>query len=432
MYATGGQNFAANSTFWTNSPAVAGGFTTSHICIDAEANFDSIRLVFGNHSTSAKDIGGASIAPGTTLNDLTNSTASGRSNFVQVTFSGSATASVPAGTAQVPGYLVSDEITCASLPRSAGDAATWSVAGGKLADSYTRPLLHIRVAQPTATTSSNILGITSATSCTDAPFNPAQPTLTGRFISVTNAAASANNLSVGSAAALTGTTYGPFSAIIYMPIVGIIFKYRTNCMSVITFGDSITAGAGLGSGQTGRPWGLIAQQVVSTMTNPFEYGIMALSGQGMAVFKGYYDAMVGAGIKPTIAMMAPWSPNDSTAFPADTVLTTSFVSSCRANGIYPMIWTVLPVGLIAPQQLNGAGETLRLNYNAGIRDGTLFPNVDYCEFDQAAGMSDNVSPVASIPAINSDAIRLHPNSAGDLILRNVLDAKLTSLKPLYF
>jgi hypothetical protein len=334
-----------------------------------------------------------------------------------------------------PNYLVSDEIACSSVARAAGDAATWSVAGGKLADSYTRPLLHIRVTQPTAAIDEPLLGVPIAISATDSPFNPAQPTKSGRFVSCRNAAAATEQLSVGGATALTGTTYGPFSGIINMPIVGIIFKYRSKCLSVMCVGDSITDGAGLNSGNTagqGRPWSLIAQQEASTMEHPIEYGKLALAGVSSTVYLGYLSGLVAAGVKPNVVMFPSITPNDG-----DTNETNlqAFVDLCAANQMRSVIWTGLPIGLLSPQTASwtDADESRRVALNEAIRARTKYPSADWAEFERGATyLTDDATPKASIPALYADAIDLHPNYAGDGLMRAMAKNKYLEIGVTYF
>jgi hypothetical protein len=81
-------NRAANTSAWVNASATAGGYMTSHVCIDAESDFDAVQLIFANASGVSRTISGISVAAGATLGDLTNSSAAGRASFVQGKFAG--------------------------------------------------------------------------------------------------------------------------------------------------------------------------------------------------------------------------------------------------------------------------------------------------------------------------------------------------------
>lgn len=458
MYARGGTGAAANSSSWVSGNALTSGYVTSHACFDAEAPFTQIALIFGNVDAVTYPIAGASVAVGATLNDLTNSTDASRQNFVAVTFGGLSTATVPAATngGINAGMLISDFANLVSVTRQAGDATTWSVAGGKLADSYTRPLLHIRVAQPITAANTPLLGFNHNGGSTDSPFNPAQPTRTGRFISVKNAADATVQTSVGAAAALTGTTYGPFSGIVNIPVIGFILKYGVNAMTFMTNGNSITFGAGIlhvGSADSTsnasgseRSWSRVATETVSTMTQPIEFCKLAVSGTPTTTFVQYLTNAISAGITPTHATYASFSPNDGDAGTSVQITNlATFMTACASKNIYPITWTGLPVGLLAPQKLTAAAEGHRLAWNTSMRAGTLpgAPLIDYMEMDQCTDgsgqiMSDNVSPIASMtntPVHWGDAsttVNLHPNYTGDVIMRTVYAAKMLQISAKYY
>jgi hypothetical protein len=440
----------ANDGFVANSFAVAGGYWCSHICLDAEGPFDAVQLIFANRNATSSDIAGFSVAPGATLNDLTNSTAGGRSSFIQGTFNGgSASVTISAGTDAAPTYKVSDEIACASVTRDAGDATTWSIAGGKLADSYTRPLLHIRVATSTPATTTPVMAAPCNVNATNSPFNTPQPDIYGRIITVRNVAADVNNLSVGAANALltTGTGgggYGPFSGIVYMPIVGVIFKYRTRVISVMAVGDSITQGTLPASDVTtwgDMAWSKISTPQISSMTQPFEWARIARAGQASTVYSTYLDQLIAAGIRPTICLIPSISPNDG-----DVTQSTlnQMVNACLAVGIYPILWTGLPIGTVAPQAAawvasGGANEAKRVALNAAIRGRTAYntvpvTNAGWLEIEYASPteLTDRATPNASIPGAYADSIVLHPNHAGDLIMQAQLKAKLLTYAGSYF
>ena len=464
LYARGGTGVAANAVQWVNGQAATSGFVTSHVCLTAAAPFTAIRLVFGNVDAVSYPISDASVAAGATLNDLTNSTDGARQNFVRVTFGGGSTgATVPAAVGGVASYLISDRIPVASMTRQAGDATTWSKAGGKLSDCFVLPLVHVRVAQPITSASTPLLGQSSYggnASTTDAPYTPAQPTITGQMTAVTHKVDTTAQTSVGAAAALTGTSSGTLSGILSMPITGIIFEYASNAMSVATMGDSITRGAGIlhdGSADANSPangssrsWARVAPETVSTMAQPIEFCHLALDGQSTTTFEGYFEAIIAAGIIPTHAVYASFSPNDGPNGPGATQVTNlnAFLTRCAANNVYPITWTSIPVGLLAAQKQSNAGELARLAWNASMRAGTLVNNaygqpIDYIEMELAGDgsgqiMSDLVTPIASMtnaPVHWGDAAttqNLHPNYTGDKVMRAQLANKVSSIAARYF
>ena len=59
---------------------------------------------------------------------------------------------------------------------------------------------------------------------------------------------------------------------------------------------------------------------------------------------------------------------------------------------------------------------------------------DYIEMENAGAgaLNDGATPIASTPAVNADAIDLHPNYTGDPYMRDALVTKLTAIKATYF
>lgn len=447
IYVRGGNGAAANAVAWINGQTNTTGFVTSHIVLTAEAPFTGVRLTFGNNDGVSYPISGASVAVGATLTDQTNSTDASRGNFVSVTFGGLATATVPAASGGNAGMLRSDLIPLASITRAAGDAAIWSVAGGKIADCYTLPLLHARVAQPITSASTPLLGQAvygGASGATDAPYNTNNPTITGRFTGVKHASDATVQTAVGTTSVLTGTV-APAGAnttlqgILNMPIIGVEFVYAVPAMSVAFAGDSETAGAGVirdGAGAnspavgTVRSWARVCTETVSTPSRPIEFCYLALAGQSSTIYEAYFENLVNNGVIPTHAVYSFFSPNDGAAGPGATTMTnfTNFLSKCGTQNIFPATWTGMPVGLLAPQKLTNAGELLRLSTNASMRAGTLANNakgqpVAWFEFDWyiAGGqkLSDDATPTASFnnsPTVIGDlsaTLNLHPCYLGD-------------------
>ena len=445
---------AANTQSWLSATgaAIAGGYVTSHICMTAEAPYTGVKLIFSNGDATPYTITGASVAPGATLGDQSNTTASGKQPFVAVTFGGNASGTVPAAANNKPGILVSDLIPITSMTRLASDSSTWTIAAGKLGNCDTAPLLHIRVAQPTAATNSNLLGILVGHNpgSTDAPYQNGSVTKTGKYISCQNNAAATPQLSIGSNTAFTGTgtsNYGPFCGIINMPIVGVVFEYASNAMSVAVNGDSISDGAGISAAQANRPFGRIACETASTPSKPVEFCMLTLIGASSGLFEGWFENIIANGIIPTHSVFPTTSPNDGATGPGATQVTTTnqWITTCAANNIYPITWTAMPVGTTAPQKYTNAGETARLNWNVGLRAGgtqfTTAKPLDYMEFDQAViggeAVSDNATPIASFTLtpqrMGDSTYNLHPTSYCDTgLATGVMLPKLQSIAAAYY
>lgn len=427
----------AQSALGGSANASIGGYVVGHLCMKVPCHFDEVALIFANPSGTAYQIAGASVAPGATMNDLTNGSATGRSNFTRVTKGGANSWTLATGTEPLQGYTVTDFIPCASVNRAAGDAATWSVAGGKLYDVYQEPLLHVRVAFPVsavdqASANSTIVPSTnnSGANTTEWPFNPPQPNASGRFLACTWATGATDQLSVGSATALSGSVYGPFTGIVACPVVGVIFKCRGNVMTVAVCGDSISEGAGLSSPRTGRPWNMVGAELASTMAQPVFHMPLYKSGQTSTTYLGYLNQCIAAGLVPTHIVFPGGTPNESTI---NTTTRDGFFALRGSQQINPVIWTMLPVGQVAPQKYtNPAQETARIAANESIRGGTVTTGAyEWMEMEKP-NLTDNATPYASIPTSLADALVLHPNNSGDLLMRAVWSNKLTQLKSAYY
>ena len=414
-----------------------GGYLTSHLCVKAPAHFDEVALVFGNATGSARTISGFSVAPGATMDDMTNSAAAGRANFVAGSFGGSPGATIGAGTDALCTYVKSDFIACSSVARAAGDAATWSIAGGKLADTYVEPLLHIRVAFPidggdqSAANNTPMLGTINFKAVTaENPFNPPQPSASGRFLACTQSSNASPQLSVGSATALSGTVYGPFTGIVFCPVIGVVFKFRGNVISVATAGDSISEGAGLTGDRTIRPWSLVGPEKSSSMSEPITHMPLYKSGQSSTTYLAYLSNCISQGLVPTHAVFPVGTPNDGGV---NLTNLATFFSLCATHDIHPVVWTTLPVGQVAPQKYTDpATELARIAANNSVRNGTVTAGTYSWMEMELPSLTDGATPYASIPAPLSDAIRLHPNNDGNAIMEAVFEDKLADLQSEYF
>ena len=420
-----------------NANVAIGGYLTTHICMKAPAHFDEVALVFGNSTGTARTITGFSVAAGATMNDLTNSTAVGRLNFAEGKFNSASSGTIGSGTEQLCTYVISDFIACSSIPRAPTDAATWSVAGGKLYDTYEEPLLHMRVSLPiaagdqAAANATPMLGTTN-TGATGAeqPFNPPQPSSSGRFVACTSSTNASPQLSIGQATALSGTVYGPFTGIVYCPIIGVVFKFRGEVICIAISGDSISEGAGLLGAKVQRPWSMVAAELASKMNAPVVYMPLYSAGQSSTTYLAYLQNCIAQGLVPTHAVIPAATPNDGGVNQANL---DAFFQLCKTHNIHPIIWTSLPVGQVAPQKYtNPATELARIATNNSIRNGTITSDeYSWMEMELPL-MTDGATPYASIPEALSDALRLHPNNAGNANMQVVFESKLSELAAQYF
>lgn len=413
-----------------------GGYLTSHLCVKAPAHFDEVALVFGNATGSARTISGFSVAPGATMDDMTNSAAVGRANFVARSFGGSPGVTIGAGTDALCTYVKSDFVACSSVTRAAGDAATWSIAGGKLADNYVEPLLHIRVAFPidggdqAAANNTPMLGtLNFLTTTAEQPFNPPQPSESGRFLACTSSVNASAQLSVGAASALS-SAYGPFTGLVFCPVIGVAFKFRGNVISVATAGDSLSEGAGLTGASIYRPWTVTGSENSSAMDAPITHMPLYKSGQSSTTYLAYLSNCISQNLVPKHAVFPVGTPNDGGV---NLTNLAAFFSLCATHDIHPVVWTTLPVGQVAPQKYaDPATELARIAANNSVRTGTVTGGTYSWMEMELPSLTDGSTPYASIPAGLSDAIRLHPNNSGDAIMEAVFEDKLADLQAEYF
>ena len=371
------------------------------------------------------------------MNDLMNGTKVGRDTFKRVTKGAANSWTLSTGVdTNTQGYTVTDFIPCPSVSRDAGDQATWSVAGGKLFDTYREPLLHLRVAfqlPSTDQTTANAMVVPSVKNSpvggtAEWPYTPAQPNASGRFVASVWSSAATDQLSIGSADALVNRRYEPLTGINPCPVVGVMFKCRGNVMTVAVCGDSISGGAGLTGAKAGRPWSMVGTELASTMQNPVFFWGLYRTGMQSTTYLAYLTRLMDAGILPTHAVFPVGSPNDGGVSTANL---TEFFNLRSSKQLNTIAWTMLPPG---PVSFSASQENGRNTVNASIRAGT-YTTGPYEWFEmELPNMTNGATPVAAIPAayVEPTSPYLHPNNDGDTFMRAAYAAKLTDLKAKYF
>lgn len=283
----------------------------------ALGEFYGMKLVYANYSTSgAMIINGAAVAPCpvNAANDGTTLT------WTDVKFSGSASGSVPAGTAGAtvrPGTLISDFV--ALRPTARTDAAT---------DPYlVRVRSHISAGGVGLNASGGVV-----------PQYNAHADNPGLKYASQNAAGLVGSLKT---AAITPVNSGGAGNPV-IP-VGVIYYYSAPAKSLFWFGDSLWYGTGPAttaySGAASRMvWDAYGGSEMVTCAN---YGV-----SGQAITDSYATALaVCAAATPTHIVWKPWSINSGATqanHDACWAQTLDLIEFCRTRGITPVICTSPP------------------------------------------------------------------------------------------
>lgn len=285
------------------SSHISSGSRTAHLTCSAPEDFNGVQLIFPNSGASVtvtsaavavtEDLTVSQIIPrigGTQYNSV--AAAGTQLGWVPVTFAGgSATGTLPAGTVQAPSYLLSDIIPLSSIPRT--DGGKFSLIMARYY--YAASTFPVRTAIANGQNEINNLM---------APY-----TYISLLQSVEGVSVPANFTST-----VPNNNLAP---------VGFIFHTATGAKTVMLCGDSIMAGGSQADTDIGRAnnivgsWGFRAVRSVAEQFNKF-IGVSqaAIGGATPTEYYNRFLAQISAGIKPSLVLYPPWSPNpDDTVFP---------------------------------------------------------------------------------------------------------------------
>lgn len=344
----------------------------------APAPFYAVRLRLTNHNEAGTlDVTSCRVAASPThLNDGSALTTA------QVTFGGSATATIPAasgtGVNTVPGVLVSDTIYVASVPRTD--------------DPTKKPLLHARVYLPIGA----VVQQETSSARSLSQFNGISNGVQLGFF----ANSGDHNASTWTARTMSETG-GYFSA-----GVEIEFLCTAPVTTIAGVGDSLEKGAN----SSAYSYGMLQQaaMLLDSPATPTTAAVWAMSGQTtVATLATLQVLLADTTWRPTYCVIAPWSPNDSAS--TDTIMNTSWtafmtmVKALQDAGITPVARTCPPQNsLDATQNLRRVAQNNRL---VGLRGATNLIIADI-----APGMEDPANPGKLLPAFDADG--LHYNDPG--------------------
>jgi lysophospholipase L1-like esterase len=339
---------------------------TYSLKIEAEAPYEAVALLWQNYE--ATEVAGCKALVGSTNTFSTASQASRyQTNWQSVTWSGSNSVTIPAGSQAAPGIAVSDLVPLNSVTRTDG----------------TRPLLLIR---------SYFDGASSLT-YTEKDYNGNYNTPTARN---RNRVFDVGQFA-GDAITNTSNTIIPS---IRTALVSPIFRYTSNVTTIAFIGDSITQGSGSTSGLDN--WGRRACYDLGTPEVPIVPCNLGMSAQTSTTYLAHALAIMAI-TKPSIAFYFPYSPNDgidsSVKLAAAMDRTDEFLSYCSSNNIVPVLCTPVP-----NNNLTSTNDAFRKQAIATIKS---YP-VAIADFAVLTG--NGATPERWITGFNADA--LHPNDYG--------------------
>lgn len=359
---TGQLQNAASPTFDTH---------TWHQTMGCDAHFDAIQIIIQHDQASGYTLGGAAV--GVSANITDNVTPTGGWN--NVTFGGSATAAIPARVAAgVPSITVSDVINISSLAPTDGAwpylmIRTYCAAGG-----YSVSGLSVVMSQQAQTQGRYFASYRDGT---------------GNYATTAQA-----SFTKGSAQSLIHVT-------------GVVFYCRGRVVSVVGIGDSITQGAGV-TGESQNGFGPRAYGAVSTLSAPVVWSNFGYASQPVETYFQRFEALIAAGLKPHVAVFAPFSPNGGAPNQTRTNIVRSrlsrFLALCDENRIIPILWTGAPNTAAA---WDATADNFRKALNAEL---LALRGQGRIVLDFASALGDGATPERFAGGMSEDGT--HPGAGG--------------------
>ena len=369
----------AGSTFASSSA-----HTFNHI-MELDASFSAVRISIPNLETTT--VGGVTACVAVTGNTtsainptvgtgLTNNMTTG---WVQVTFSGSNSVTLPARlAANVPSITWSDWIPLRSLPRS---------------DLGTNPLLMVRICHPNPTATFTYNGVSNASWDFSAFGGNAS------YYRVTRQAIDG----VATPASFNSTTFTSSSA-----LFGVQARVSRPATTILFTGDSLTEGWP-GPTLEANSWARKVCDLLKSAQYPVQYANTGWSG---ATTTDFYTRGISrlSEIKPEMAYMSVWSPNDAAGVTTDLVnkmiaRAMDFVYQCELIDCVPILSTCCPT------DGSGAGAYM-LAVDSFVNDLASAGRVLKFDWRSVLDSSPTTGGGAGlyIPAYKYD--NTHPNDAG--------------------
>lgn len=206
------------------------------------------------------------------------------------------------------------------------------------------------------------------------------------------------------------------------PIVGIRFLARGRVVGVAWAGDSISEGRGT---HIGEGFVLPAITNLSTPAKTLAPANFGWSGQITNYITDRVIDLVESPLRPDVLVVPCGSPNDQ-----PTTLTEAGVAvmkrnllrtlaACKANGVTPVVWTILPVNTAVNAW--GASDALRVAYNTEVLG---WRSAGVLVADTATAISGSTSGGQVQMASGSTTDGIHPNDTGNALLAPVIQAAI--------
>ena len=391
---------------------------TYHHAIAVEAPFDAVQLILSNNLTSAITgvLAAVSTTPAITSSGSIDNTSLNNSagTWTNVTVSGSASITLPAGTANSPSLVLSDVIPLKSQDRT-------DIVGAL-------PIVLARVFMPKAGNATIPLvgnGLGNLNKWGTIPATSSQPP-GGR----TWFARRQDVDAVTTPASFTDTEASPGRA--NGMIVGVRYFVRGQVVQTMYFGDSITQGSNSNLEVSCHQFGTMAKHAVSTPLLPVEVANFGWAGQTTTQYLARALVAIPV-VKPDVVFYFPFSPNDG-APTAATIATqfynlSQFLACCHDNRALPVLITGLPRTTDATNTASfwtAAQDQLRIGLNDAL---SQYPYIVVLDFADILGNGIASSTVAELWGLAANtADGLHLSDAGNLVAYPEVETLLKRLR----
>lgn len=339
-----------------------------------ERDYDAVRVILQHVDTNA--ISGVLVAVAAGGDYAGNKNGAGLT-WVNATFGGSASGTLPAGAAARPSLLATDWISLQSVARTDGGAL---------------PLIYARAYLPNGANPVSLINASAAS----------------QLNAVSDGRVTYSTMNAGDCITMPANFVSTTSRD-FLAILAIQYRSRGKICSYAAFGDSITRGNTTSVAY--RSWAELAAISRSQAGVPTQAGNFGWSGQQIAAIYNRAADLIPL-LKPPMAVMPVFSPNGGPPTQAfidnARFYTGQFIALCQANVVIPVIWTPAPNN---GASYSAAQDNLRKTIAADVR--TLYRGVA-AYFDADAALSDGATPASFLPGLSTDGT--HPNDAGHAVM----------------
>lgn len=183
-------------------------------------------------------------------------------------------------------------------------------------------------------------------------------------------------------------------------------------ITVLGFGDSLTAGFGSTTQQHG--WGLLACQALSTLSRPITFWNQGWVGSTSDDF-WYNGYLAYKGSRPDVVTIPAWTPNDAHTQAAAQLSWSrcmDFVQRVELDKRVPVVMGPMPYGTVTAGAQEAARQWVRSQMLAAASQGLLC-----IDWDTVPGLCTGADPNQLLPGLIAGAGQAnHPNDAGNQIM----------------